>query len=95
MKTVYIYVIQRFCADINSLCFLGPGLKATAESIDNRADFKVYMQNYAYAHGGQVTRGPRREGPWDEGFVSVSELLVAVSNVTNCILAPSITKLCR
>jgi len=27
------------------------------------------MQNYAYAHGGQM-RGPRREGPQDEGFVS-------------------------
>ncbi|KAI5124260.1 hypothetical protein M0805_005109 [Coniferiporia weirii] len=47
----------------------GPGLKATIESIDNRADFKVYMQNYAYAHGGQVPRGPRREGPWEEGFL--------------------------
>lgn len=50
---------------------LGQGLKATIESIDNRADFRVYMQNYAYAHGGQAYRGPRREGPMDEGFVSV------------------------
>lgn len=48
-----------------------PGLKATIESIDNRSDFKVYMQNYGYAHGGQVPRGPRREGPWEEGFVRV------------------------
>jgi hypothetical protein len=47
---------------------LGPGLKATIESIDNRSDFKQYMQNYAYAHGG-VTRGPRRTGPEHEGFV--------------------------
>lgn len=46
----------------------GPGLKTVIESIDNRGDFKVFMQNYAYAHGGQV-RGPRREGPPDEGFV--------------------------
>jgi Rho GTPase-activating protein RGD1 len=46
----------------------GPSLKSIIESIDNRGDFKVYMQNYAYAHGGQV-RGPRREGPQDEGFV--------------------------
>ena len=37
------------------------------ESIDNRADFRVYMQNYAVAHTGP--RGPRREGPWEEGFV--------------------------
>jgi hypothetical protein len=48
---------------------LGPGIKATIESIDNRSDFKVYMQNYAYAHGG-VQRGPRRTGPEHEGFVS-------------------------
>ena len=31
------------------------------------------MQNYAYAHGGQI-RGPRREGPQDEGFVSYPTL---------------------
>lgn len=48
----------------------GLGLKATTELIDNRTDFKVYMQNYAYARGGGVVRGPRREGPQDEGFVS-------------------------
>ncbi|TFK52005.1 RhoGAP-domain-containing protein [Heliocybe sulcata] len=47
----------------------GPGLKATTETIDNRSDFKVYMQNYAYAHGGANYRGPRREGPADQGFV--------------------------
>ncbi|KAN0128775.1 hypothetical protein V8E53_013362 [Lactarius tabidus] len=46
----------------------GPGLKPTIESIDNRSDFKVYMQNYAYAHGG-VQRGPRRTGPEHEGFL--------------------------
>ncbi|KAL4066200.1 Rho GTPase activation protein [Scleroderma yunnanense] len=44
------------------------GLKALYESIDNRADFKIYMQNYAYAHGG-ASRGPRREGPAEEGFL--------------------------
>ncbi|EJD07593.1 RhoGAP-domain-containing protein [Fomitiporia mediterranea MF3/22] len=47
----------------------GQGLKSIIESIDNRADFKVYMQNYAYAHGGQAHRGPKRDGPWEEGFV--------------------------
>ncbi|KAG8215039.1 Rho GTPase activation protein [Butyriboletus roseoflavus] len=46
----------------------GTGLKALIESIDNRADFKTYMQNYAYAHGG-APRGPRREGPAEEGFL--------------------------
>lgn len=30
------------------------------------------MQNYAYARGGLAPRGPRREGPADEGFVSLS-----------------------
>jgi hypothetical protein len=51
------------------ISILGPGIKPTIESIDNRSDFKVYMQNYAYAHGG-VQRGPRRTGPEHEGFVS-------------------------
>lgn len=46
----------------------GPGLKSTFEAIDNRADFRIYMQNYAYAHGG-VQRGPRRTGPEHEGFL--------------------------
>ncbi|KAI1788132.1 GTPase activating protein [Ganoderma leucocontextum] len=45
------------------------GLKATMESIDNRADFKTWMQSYVYAHGGQSNRGPRRNGPQDEGFL--------------------------
>ncbi|KAI8985727.1 GTPase activating protein [Trametes punicea] len=46
-----------------------PGLKATMESIDNRTDFKTYMQAYIYAHGGTNTRGPRRNGPQEEGFL--------------------------
>lgn len=32
------------------------------------------MQNYAYAHGG-APRGPRREGPAEEGFVRASSLI--------------------
>ncbi|KAG6855782.1 hypothetical protein H0H87_010880 [Tephrocybe sp. NHM501043] len=47
----------------------GLGLKASIETIDNRGDFRTYMQNYAYARGGAVTRGPRREGPSEEGFL--------------------------
>ncbi|KAH7905642.1 Rho GTPase activation protein [Hygrophoropsis aurantiaca] len=47
----------------------GLGLKATMDHIDNRADFKIYMQNYAYARGGGVARGPRRDGPAEEGFL--------------------------
>ncbi|KAG8691730.1 hypothetical protein FRC11_011593, partial [Ceratobasidium sp. 423] len=45
----------------------GPGIKLTIESIDNRTDFKVYMQNYAVAHG--APKGPRREGPAEDGFL--------------------------
>ncbi|KAJ7583131.1 Rho GTPase activation protein [Mycena floridula] len=44
------------------------GLKNAIEMIDNRGDFKTFMQNYAYAHGNSM-RGPRREGPSDEGFL--------------------------
>ena len=53
--------------ELNS-CVKGPGLKATFEAIDNRTDFKSYMQNYAVARN--IPRGPRREGPYEEGFVS-------------------------
>ncbi|EUC55618.1 GTPase-activator protein for Rho-like GTPase family protein [Rhizoctonia solani AG-3 Rhs1AP] len=45
----------------------GPGIKLTIESIDNRTDFKLYMQNYAVAHG--APKGPRREGPAEDGFL--------------------------
>ncbi|TRM65399.1 Rho GTPase activation protein [Schizophyllum amplum] len=45
-----------------------PGLKAAFESIDNRKDFRTFMQNYAYAHN-DAKAGPRREGPADEGFL--------------------------
>lgn len=33
------------------------------------------MQNYAFARGSAPPRGPRREGPSDEGFVSPFYLL--------------------
>ncbi|WWC63842.1 uncharacterized protein I303_106447 [Kwoniella dejecticola CBS 10117] len=45
----------------------GPGLKTIYESIDNRTDFKSYMQNYTVARG--ATKGPRRDGPYEEGFL--------------------------
>jgi hypothetical protein len=51
---------------------LGPGLKTIFETIDNRTDFKSYMQNYAVARG--TPRGPRREGPYEDGFVSFPKL---------------------
>ena len=61
------------------------GLKALYESIDNRADFKIYMQNYAYAHGG-ASRGPRREGPAEEGFVSFPVVRSCISMCVDRIL---------
>ena len=42
------------------------------EMIDNRSDFKVFMQNYAYAHG-NAQRGPqRRDVAREEVFVSIT-----------------------
>ncbi|PCH44144.1 GTPase activating protein [Wolfiporia cocos MD-104 SS10] len=55
----------------------GAGLKATLESIDNRSDFKTYMQNYAFAHGGANSKGPRRDGPRDEGYLPLISALTA------------------
>lgn len=46
------------------------GLKGAVETIDNRADFKQYMSNYTVAHGRDY-KGPRREGPYEEGFLNV------------------------
>ena len=54
---------------------IGVGLKATIETIDNRGDFKTYMQNYAFARGSAPPRGPRREGPSEEGFVSKASFI--------------------
>ncbi|KAF9816017.1 hypothetical protein IEO21_04267 [Rhodonia placenta] len=45
------------------------GLRASLETIDNRSDFKTYMQHYAFAHGGANYTGPRRRGPESEGFL--------------------------
>ncbi|CBQ69004.1 related to GTPase-activating protein beta-chimerin [Sporisorium reilianum SRZ2] len=45
------------------------GLKGSVETIDNRADFKQYMSNYQVAHGRDY-KGPRREGPYEEGFLN-------------------------
>lgn len=45
------------------------GLNGAVEAIDNRADFKLYMSNYQVAHGRDY-KGPRREGPYEEGFLN-------------------------
>jgi hypothetical protein len=59
----------------------GLGLKATIETIDNRGDFKTFMQNYAYARGSAI-KGPRREGPPDEGFVRLSIHFIIAAPLT-------------
>ncbi|KAJ2911869.1 hypothetical protein MD484_g8549, partial [Candolleomyces efflorescens] len=46
----------------------GVGLKATIETIDNRGDFKTYMQNYVYARGGSAA--PRRMKAHSEELMS-------------------------
>lgn len=43
------------------------GLKAIVETIDNRNDFKTFMQNFTVARGSQ--RGPSRNVPYDDGSV--------------------------
>jgi hypothetical protein len=50
----------------------------TIESIDNRSDFKTYMQNYVYARGSVAPKGPRREGPPEDGFVSPIQSFIFV-----------------
>ncbi|KAI0690321.1 Rho GTPase activation protein [Cytidiella melzeri] len=54
-----------------------PGLKAIIESIDNRSDFKTYMQHYAFAHGGMNSRGPKREGPREDGYLPTLSAMAA------------------
>ncbi|KAJ9106365.1 hypothetical protein QFC21_001511 [Naganishia friedmannii] len=41
------------------------GLKAIVETIDNRNDFKTFMQNFTVARGSQ--KGPSRNVPYDDG----------------------------
>src|ERR1700761_9159066 len=44
---------MRFCTLKRADVLIGLGLRSALESIDNRGDFKNYMQNYAVAHAGQ------------------------------------------
>ncbi|GAA5833122.1 hypothetical protein JCM11251_006522 [Rhodosporidiobolus azoricus] len=46
----------------------GPGVKTVVDAIDVREDFKVFMQQFALNWQMSGQRGPRREGPADEGF---------------------------
>lgn len=66
----------------------GPSLRGIFEAIDNRTDFKSYMQNYVVARG--TPRGPRRDGPYEEGFVGFPTsvlgklLMIAATLTTSC-----------
>ncbi|GAA5852509.1 hypothetical protein JCM9279_003479 [Rhodotorula babjevae] len=46
----------------------GPGVKGVVDSIDIREDFKTFMQQFSLNWQMSGQRGPRREGPADEGF---------------------------
>lgn len=47
----------------------GPGIKAVIDAVDVREDFKTFMQQYALNWQMSGQRGPRRDGPAEEGFV--------------------------
>ncbi|BGP17900.1 Rho GTPase-activating protein [Rhodosporidiobolus nylandii] len=48
----------------------GPGIKSVVDAVDVRDDFKTFMQQFALTWQMSGQRGPRREGPADEGFPS-------------------------
>ncbi|SGZ20426.1 BQ5605_C021g09275 [Microbotryum silenes-dioicae] len=48
----------------------GPGLRAMADLIDIREDFKQYMQQYSVSWQMSGQRGPKRDGSTEDGFVS-------------------------
>jgi len=50
------------------------GLRAIVERIDNSADFKNFMQNYAVTFAASGQKVLRREGPADEGFVHIRKV---------------------
>jgi hypothetical protein len=55
---------------VNLYPFTAVGLRAIVETIDNRADFTKYMQNYNAARGPVAVRAPQRESGYDNSFVS-------------------------
>ncbi|GAA5985878.1 hypothetical protein JCM11641_005330 [Rhodosporidiobolus odoratus] len=48
----------------------GPGIKSVVDVIDVREDFKLFMQQFVLNWQVSGQRGPRRDGPADEGFPS-------------------------
>ncbi|SCZ87902.1 BZ3500_MvSof-1268-A1-R1_Chr2-3g05370 [Microbotryum saponariae] len=50
----------------------GPGLKTMADLIDTREDFKQYMQQYSVSWQMSGQRGPKRDGPTEDGFMTSS-----------------------
>lgn len=56
-------------SDADASYLAGPGLKSVVDVIDVREDFKAFMQHFTLSWQMSGQRGPRREGPADEGFV--------------------------
>lgn len=54
------------------------------DSIDVREDFKTFMQQYALQWQMSGQKGPRREGPPEDGFVSLL-LLSALTRSPTCL----------
>lgn len=65
------------------------GLKAIAETIDNRNDFKTFMQNFTVARGSQ--RGPSRNVPYDDGSVCRRSKLPNETHSDTSVLFSSVT----
>lgn len=52
--------------------WVGQGMKTAIETIDGREDFKTFMNQYGVSWQMSGQRGPRREGPPEDGFVRSS-----------------------
>lgn len=61
--------LEPFDLLLTALSVPGAGLKAVVDAIDVRDDFKNYMQQYGINWQMSGQRGPRREGPPEDGFV--------------------------
>lgn len=65
---------RRFKPHENSFACAGPGLRSIIDSIDVRDDFKTFMQQYAISWQMSGQKGPRRDGPGEDSYVSSSAL---------------------
>jgi hypothetical protein len=53
----------------------GPGLKGVIDTIDIQQDFKTFMSQYALSWQMSGQRGPKRDGPTEDGYVRIHFLL--------------------